>query len=76
MGEKSGMSTRPTDEELSGMTVNERLFASGLLDRWDSAATKRKKEDMISILCEVALTKEQATWTTETILSDPAKYGF
>ena len=70
------MPTRPTDRELSGMTVNERLFAYGLFGRWDAAVRSRKREEMISVLCEVALTKEQATWTTDTMLANPAKYGF
>lgn len=70
------MSTRPTDRELSGMTVNERLFTCGLIDRWDAAARARKREEMIAVLCEVALTKEQAAWSVDAVLANPAKYGF
>ena len=69
------MPTRPSDRELSGMTVNERMFACGLLDRWDAAKRERKRDVMIALLCEVALTKEEATWTTDTVLANPAKYG-
>ncbi|HEY0862559.1 MAG TPA: hypothetical protein VGD97_00510 [Lacunisphaera sp.] len=58
------------------MTVNERLFACGLIDRWDAAVRERKREEMISVLGQVALTQEQAAWTTDTVLADPAKYGF
>jgi hypothetical protein len=68
--------TRPTDQELSGMTVNERLFSCGLLEQWDKAAHKRERIEMIAILRQVALSEEQAAWTTDTILKNPAKYGF
>ena len=70
------MSTRPTDRELSGMTVNERLFACGLMDRWDAAAHGRKRDEMISVLCEVALTEKEAASTTDAVLANPSKYGF
>lgn len=58
------------------MTVNERLFSCGLIDRWEAAVRTRKREEMISVLPEVALTKEQAAWTADTVLASPAKYGF
>jgi hypothetical protein len=70
------MPTRPTDQELSGMTVNERLFTCGLFDRWDAAVRARRREEMISVLCDVALTKEQAAYTVDGVLANPAKYGF
>jgi hypothetical protein len=75
IGEESKMSDRPTNEELSGMTVNERLFSCGLFDRWTKAAKERKKEEMIGVLSEVALTKEQATEVVDKVLSNPAYYG-
>ena len=50
------------------MTVNERLFACGLLERWDAATREKKKDEMIALLCETALSKEQATWTVEEVL--------
>jgi hypothetical protein len=62
------MSERPSDRELSGMTVNERLFACGLMERWDVATGEKKKDEMISLLCDTALSKEQATWTVEEVL--------
>jgi hypothetical protein len=68
--------TRPTDNELGGMTVNERLFSCGLLDNWDAAVGKRDREEMIAILRQVAMTQEQAAYTTDTLLKNPAKYGF
>jgi hypothetical protein len=70
------MTTRPTDRELSGMTVNERLYACGLFKRWDAAAFGRKKEEMVAVLCEVAIAPEEASRIADTILADPKKYGF
>ena len=71
------MSTpRPTDRELGGMTVNERLFACGVLDKWDDAVRRRSRQEMIEVLCSVALTEEQAAQTTDTVLLNPKKYGF
>ncbi len=31
---------------------------------------------MIAVLRQVAMTEEQATQTTDTVLKNPAKYGF
>lgn len=54
------------------MTVNERLVACGLMERWDIATRGRRKDEMIALLCEVALSKEQATWTVEEVLKREA----
>lgn len=67
---------RPTDEELRGMTVNERLFACGMLSQWDAAVAARDREQMIAVLRSVALSEAQAAQTTDTVLKDPKKYGF
>ena len=67
---------RPTDQELSGMTVNERLLACGLLSRWDAVAKRRSREEMIDVLREVALSEAAAAQTTDTVLKNPATYGF
>jgi hypothetical protein len=67
--------TRPTDQELSGMTVNERLFACGLLSRWDAAAKGRNREEMIAVLREVALGEIEAAQITDTVLKNPGEYG-
>jgi len=37
------------------MTVNERLYAAGLLDGWDAAAKSRDRRRMVELLCEVDL---------------------
>ena len=70
------MNRRPTDDELKGMTVNERLFACNTLDDFDVAAKQRNERRMIEILTDVAFTAEQAAWTTETLLGNPKKYGY
>lgn len=54
------------------MTVNERLVACGLMERWDIATRDREKDEMIALLCEVALSKEQATWTVDEVLKREA----
>ena len=58
------------------MTVNERLFACGLIDRWNAAVRARNREEMISLLGEAAFATEHAVSTTDTVLANPVKYGF
>lgn len=58
------------------MTVNERLFVSGLMDEFDAAARRRERDTMISILVKVALTQKGAAQTAHTILADPSHYGY
>lgn len=71
------MSTsRPTDRELSGMTVNERLVVCGALDKWDDMVRRKSRAEMIELLRSVALTEQQAAHTTDTVLKNPEQYGF
>ena len=56
------------DNRYSGMTVNERLFVSGLIDKFDKAVNKRDAEKIRSILKKVELTEEN-------ILPILEKYG-
>ncbi len=44
------------DNKYAGMTVNERLYVSGLLDAFDEAISKKNTKGVISILKEVELT--------------------
>jgi hypothetical protein len=44
--------------EYGGMTVNERLFVSGLLDSFDAAVASKDVDRVIKILHEVELTKD------------------
>jgi hypothetical protein len=59
-----------------GMTVNERLFVSGLMDEFDAAARDRDRDAMIAVLMKVALTQKGAAQTTDAILADPSHYGY
>ncbi len=68
--------SKPTETDLRGMTVNERLFAMGLLDQWDEAAKTRDRIRMIQILSQCALSKEQCEETTDALLKNPSRYGF
>ena len=70
------VSTRPSDDELSAMTLNERLWVRGLFAVWYAAARARRRDEMIAILCQVALTSEQAACSVDRMLATPAKYGF
>jgi hypothetical protein len=42
----------------TGMTVNERLYVSGLMDEYDEAVEKKDTEKVRSILEQVELTGE------------------
>jgi hypothetical protein len=59
----------------AGMTVNESLVVSGQIAAWDEAVIGRDRARMIEILMAVELTAEQAAFTTDTTLGNPAKYG-
>ena len=60
----------------SVMTVNERLFACGLLDAWDKAAMNRDRPQMIALLLQTAIERDQAERTTDAVLENPKMYGF
>ena len=57
------------------MTVNERLFAAGLVNAFDAAARNREKSKMVEILLRVQLSPDQAEETATAFLNDPEKYG-
>ena len=67
---------KPTERELGGMTVNERLVVLGLFDKWDAAAKSRNRSRMIQILSQCAMTQKQCEETTDALLANPKKYGF
>lgn len=54
------------------MTVNERLYAAGLLDAFYRAANRRDKNEMISLLMSVDLEKPQAEEAADSIINNPA----
>jgi len=45
------------DDKYRGMTVNERLYISGLLNEFDKAVKEKDVNEVIRILEEVKLTK-------------------
>lgn len=49
------------DDGYAGMTVNERLFVSGLLDEFDRAVAEKNKIKLIEILQKVELTEPNIT---------------
>jgi hypothetical protein len=58
----------------AGMTVNERLFDSGLVADFDAAVRARSREKMIRILS--ALDVENAAHSADAILRNPEWYGY
>jgi hypothetical protein len=54
--------------DFSGMTVNERIFASGQLSQWDSAFVRRDRMELTEILNRVDLS-DQAQTIIDSILS-------
>jgi len=44
------------DQKYSGMTVNERLYASGLLDNFEQAISEKNTDEAVRILRKVELT--------------------
>lgn len=58
-----------TEKEASGMTVNERLYLSGLLDSFEEAAKQKNKVELKSILEKVHLNSENIEAIIEDELS-------
>jgi hypothetical protein len=61
-------------DENAGMTVNERLFAAGLLDAFDQAVLRRDREALVDILNRVDVPGPDLT--IDAIFADPARYGY
>ena len=69
------MNDAETEEhDYGGMTVNERLFAAGLLDEFDDAARACDRARMIALLSQVEVADPDRSG--HTILSNPSKYGY
>jgi hypothetical protein len=60
--------------DYGGMTVNERLFAAGLMDEFDTAARKGDRAAMIKVLTTVEL-GDEAAGIADAVLSHPTRYG-
>jgi hypothetical protein len=65
-----------TDENFAGMTLNERLYAAGLLDAFDAAVERGDKDEVIRLLQEVRLSRQDAQWSADTLFANPGRYGF
>ena len=61
---------------LSAMTINERLFARGLLAQFDAAARHRDRDTLLLLLREVELSEVDATRCVNAIFADPKRFGF
>ena len=61
--------------DYSGMTVNERLYAAGLMDEFDAALRARDRARIIMVLERVALSRADAAFSADTILGNPKRYG-
>jgi hypothetical protein len=59
-----------------GMTLNERLFVSGLMGEFDKTVKSKNKLLIVDILRKVGLDQLAAEKTAETIFSNPEKYGY
>ncbi|MDB5472383.1 MAG: hypothetical protein JWR84_3943 [Caulobacter sp.] len=59
----------------AGMTTLERLLDADLLEAFDAAVAARDRDRLTEILIDVGM-KEQAFTTINTILANPAPYGY
>jgi hypothetical protein len=64
------MKNKFTSKDYEGMTVNERLVISGLLEQFDAAARRRNRDAMILMLKQLALTPTYAATWVDTLLGD------
>lgn len=64
------MKNKFTPKDYHGLTVNERLVVSGLLDQFDEAARRRNRDAMILMLKQLALTQTYAATWVDTLLGD------
>ncbi len=64
------------DADYSGMTLNERLFAAGLLDQFDAAARRRDRAQLVELLKLVQLNQTEAEASADALLEKPEKYGY
>lgn len=62
-------------QSVEGMTVNERLYHFGLLERFSTAAQTRDVSAMVQVLLQAGLSEAQATETSQAVAADPKRYG-
>ena len=63
---------------IPGMTMNERLWEAGLMDEWEAAAAARDRDRMLLICARVGIADGPTgrSWIVDTVLANPARYGF
>jgi hypothetical protein len=61
--------------DLAGLTVNERLNVTGILDQFDEAVGDGNRSLMVQLLTQVGLDEVSAMNTVTTILSEPTRYN-
>ena len=61
------------DEDFAGMTVNERLYAAGLLDAFDDAVGRGDKDEAIMLLQKVHLSLQGAQQAAHALFANPHK---
>lgn len=58
----------PEQADLLGMTLNERLYVTGLLDEFDRARKRRDRKQIIALLEQVEVRGDDAELTADEIL--------
>ena len=59
-----------------GLTLNERLHVSGLLERFDEAIHSQNKDEAVKLLLKTGMRKVEAEETVGEIIKDPKAYGY
>ena len=61
---------------LGGMTVNERLVLTGLVQQFETAIHSRDRRAAVDVPLQVALSEATATATVDAVFDNPTKYGY
>lgn len=59
-----------------GLTLNERLRVSGLLEKFDTAIQAGDQAAAVTLLVKTGLRKPEAEEKVNNILADPKAYGY
>lgn len=59
-----------------GLTLNERLRVSGLVEKFDAAVAAQDHDAAVKLLVKTGLRKPEAEDKVNNILSDPKAYGY
>ena len=65
---------RRANPKYAGMTVNERLFVSGLLERFRNAAGHGNRRVMITMLKRLSVSDKYAAQWVDAMLGDPKAF--